>query len=409
MPPTIVIFGATGDLAREKLFPALMRLYHDGGMPKDARVVGFSRRTWNDVEFHAHLEPYLQKLGTPTEISSFLKSVKYHQGNFDDVKSYDALAQKITGPILLYLSIGPDNFKTVIETLKKSKLHEVFNNKDSKILIEKPFGLSSESAQVLDEELLGVCSEEQIYRVDHYLAKAQVMNILNLKLTSPTFGALFDATKLASVHVRLFEDKDIGTRGPSYDKVGALTDVGQNHLLQILATLLATPASADHEEVRRARAEVLTNLMFEDIVCGQYQGYRGHDGVSATSETETYFKLLLQSHLPAHAGIDIVLESGKAMGRAVTDISLTLKDGSHKMIEIQPHVVSEGFTDDIAKELHKNSGEAYEKLFADALEHNDELFPSLEEIVAAWAVIDEAKKVNKLSEVRIYPKGSLHI
>ncbi len=377
-PHTIVIFGGTGDLAREKLFPALEGLWKKGQLSATS-IIGFGRRQWDFEDFHAHL------FGYHAYDPEFLKLVCYHQGNFDDVRSFDELASKLKGPVLFYLSIGPDKYETVIETFSRSKAALSFENPQTRLLIEKPFGLSLEGAVRLEEKILGMCGEDQVMRVDHYLAKEEVVRMAALRRAGEPLEAGEKRAKKGSgpvsVALRIFEKKDIGTRGESYDHVGALVDVGQNHLLQVLATFLL--------EAHVSRAEALSSLVMLNCARGQYEGYAAHKGVAPGSETETYFRLELESMLPRWAGVRFVLEAGKTLGLSAADITLTYEDGTQHVINVQ------------------EKANAYEKVFAAAFAGDHAPFPTMQEIRASWIIAEHARSIMRQKPLATYPKGWL--
>ncbi len=407
MSQTIVIFGATGDLSREKLFPALFNLFKEGSL-EDTNIVAFGRREWVDKDFHEYVYPYIEKRGNKKEINSFLKFVSYEKGTFDDLSGYQELSKKISDIALFYLAVSPEHYETIISKIKESNLKKVFKNQKSKILIEKPFGLDLEKAKILEKKLRDMCDEDQIYRIDHYLAKSQVLNMLELKLNNSDFVEFFNNKNIKEISIRLFEKKDIGTRGISYDNVGALVDVGQNHLLQVLATTLMVPDVFEPDTVRSSRMKVLFNLQVVDIIKGQYQGYLAHTGVKKNSKTETYFKIKLKSKDEDLKGIDINIESGKAMEKDLVEIECLDHENKSFKIEIQPEHSVVGFDKEITKALSKKRKEAYEQLFFDALRTNNELFPSFEEIVQAWEIVRKAEEKFK-GELMIYKKNKYFI
>ncbi|HVU80251.1 MAG TPA: hypothetical protein VHD37_02705, partial [Candidatus Paceibacterota bacterium] len=275
-----VLFGATGDLAQRKIMPALCAL----SAVHDLDVVAFSRRPWSDEEYRNFIAPSLKRCD-PATSRTFLERVRYAQGTFDDARAFAALKEKVSGEAVFHLAVQPEFYLPIIEHLGKAGLQR-------KLLIEKPFGQGSESAQALEKAIEKYFPPDHIYRVDHYLGKEGLDAVLDARRHDADFENSLGKDRVAKVICRIEESLTVAGRGEFYDGVGALRDVGQNHLLQMLAAvIMELPAHEDGLPQARARALASLEPRAADAVRGQYRGYREEDGVAAGSQTETYFKI----------------------------------------------------------------------------------------------------------------------
>jgi len=349
IPTVFVIFGATGDLVEKKLFPALFNLYLRNKLPPLFRIIGFSRRDFSQEQFRNFVHNILKKRTNfnNERVSSFLNLISYHKGDFTKTREYKSLA-KMLGVIdkdwrvcsnkLFYLAVPPAFYKTIFLHLAKSGLTIPCGPDEgwTRVLVEKPFGHDLKTAEELDLLLSKLFKEEQIYRIDHYLAKEMLQNILNFRFSNNLFEGSWNNTNIEKIHVRLHEKIGVEGRGSFYDGLGALRDVGQNHLLQMLALVtMERPDSLSAEEVRKKRAKILEKIIIPDqefirknTYRAQYKGYREIKGVLPNSTTETYFKLKMYLSDPRFLGIPLILESGKRMVKQVKDITITFK---HKL------------------------------------------------------------------------------
>ncbi len=400
MNPTIItIFGATGDLMAKKIVPALFNLFQENKLSFDSaqdkpkfKIIGFSRREISEVQFRE-----LVKKIVPNAPKSFLDLFFYQQGHFNQKESYKQLSKillktdekwKTCSNKLFYLAVPPNFYEEICKFLASSGLTiPCVAEPDgtltgwTRVIIEKPFGKDLKTAQKLDELLGKFFQEQQIYRIDHYLAKDMLQNILTYRLANNLFGKNWDKSRIEKIEISLLEKLGVEDRGAFYDGVGALRDVGQNHLLQMLALVaMERPKDFSSESIRSNRAKILekVNLIPSqgNNFRSQYEGYRKIKGVSPKSETETYFKIKLSIDDDRWRGIPITLESGKRMPEIKKDIVITLKDGNEFIFSIK----SDSGTSQYVKE--------YERLLLDCIAGDQTLFVSTKEVKAMWKVID---------------------
>lgn len=467
-PTTFIIFGVTGDLAQKKLFPALLHLYSGGIMPPLFRIVGVSRRDMDDTGFRDFAKKtifpsseYDQKI-----IDEFLSKVSYVQGQFDDNKLYAKLSghlEKVDETFkscsnkLFYLSVPPSLYELILTNLSFSGLtipckEDWVGKSDSlvgwtRVLIEKPFGENIETARRLDKLLGSLFEEEQIFRIDHYLAKETIQNILTFRFSNTLFEPLWNKDHIQSVEINLLESGLVGRRAPFYDANGALKDVGQNHMLQMLALVaMERPASLHCSDVREMRAATLEQLetFSEESIASctlraQYEGYQKEAGVAVGSETETFFSLETRIDNERWQGVPFFLTSGKALAENATEITLHFKDPDPASFLPEQHSAQEhndltfciqpnegisllfwtkvpGFEKKIEpKKLSFSYGDspelqkipdAYERVLYDCIEGDQTLFTSTREVEAEWKFIMSVLNNWKKVPLSTYPKGT---
>ncbi len=434
---TLIIFGATGDLTQRKLLPALFDLHVKQLLPAGFRIVAFSRRALSHDAFRLFAEEALRARRSEgaDHFRSFLDRIFYQQGNFDDAKSYEALAEALiainpaelehASNKMFYLAVPPVYYETILRNLAYSGLTIPWNATGwTRVLIEKPFGNNSETAERLDKLLGLLFKEEQIFRIDHYLAKETIQNILTFRFSNALFEPIWDHRYIDRVHIQLFEAEGVGTRGAFYDGVGALRDVGQNHLLQMLSLIaMEHPGALTAENVRKKRVEVLEALRFfttesaeKNAVRGQYIGYQKEKNVDPESSTETYFRVMAHCDTKRWRSVPFILESGKKMHETKTEISLFFKktesclcppeaEQHHENVltfRIQPEegisllfwAKKPGFQFHLEpkKLFFAYQGgqdnvllpDAYERVLFDCIRGDQLLFTSTEEVSAAW-------------------------
>lgn len=467
LPTILVIFGATGDLARKKIIPALFHLYLAGRLPKIFQVVCYARRPLTDADFYRdHISPSLDQyyLGEtpPLARRTFADFFSYLQGDFNNPADYTALAAKLgvfdqTHNIctnkLFYLSVPPTYYRSIFTNLKNSGLTDPCGETEgwTRVLVEKPFGDNEATARALDEMLSNLFKEEQIYRIDHYLAKEMLQNILTFRFANNLFGQTWNNQLIERIDLRLLERIGVEDRGAFYDAVGALRDVGQNHLLQMLAlATMENPVSFTADAIRSSRTKALRSVakltdsqVLSQTFRAQYEGYRQIAGVKPDSSTETYFKLKTQLTDSAWTGVPITLEAGKRLGQAVKEVVITFRhpspclcpDDRHlyrdriifqlepvESIKINFWAKKPGFLMELEERsldftLHQSEGPRvqyvaeYAKLLLDAIHGDQTFFLSTEEIHQMWQAIDPIVAVWQANGVPLhtYPPDSAQI
>ena len=439
-PSILVVFGPTGDLMARKVVPSLFYLRNKGQLPQKLRVVGFGRREWGDAELRDHVRGILAERAAtadPADVEEFLQLFEYQRGEFHEADSYHDLAKHLGGiqeewgvcsNKLFYLAVPPENYELIFRNLASSGLTIECSDATgwTRVLVEKPFGDDLDTARDLDALLASLFREEQIYRIDHYLAKEMLQGILNFRFTNNLFEHEWNRNAIDSIDITLLESIDANKRGAFYDKVGALRDVGQNHLLQMLALItMDRPASDRADDIRAARAALIESLrpltpaeVASATFRAQYSGFREAAGVRADSGTETYFQLRTHMEGPRWAGVRVTMESGKSMGEACKRIVVTFRQPENCLcpedtpytnrivftlepadqIEIVFFAKKPGFDEEIEERrfsffLYEKAEKAqyveeYAKLMHDAFEGDQTLFVSTREVDAGWAFID---------------------
>jgi len=361
IPTILVVFGINGDLATRKIIPSLWRLFEQNLLGDYFSVIGFSRGDVLNDKFKSSIASAVRNKSNSEirdeKLSRFAELFSYHAGKFEDAAAFRALAQSIEtlekswgicASKLFYLAAPPSTYKPIFENLAGAKLNLPCGGKQgfSRILIEKPFGTDLASAHNLQSLLSAYFKEEQIYRIDHYLFKEIVQGIENFRFSNNLFENTWDNTTIERIDIRLNESIGVEGRGGFYDAVGALRDVGQNHLLTMLATLLMEhPARGNSETIRENRARVMNALLpwtealiQKNTFRAQYKGYLEVGGVREHSDTETYFALKTELDDLRWNGVPIFIEAGKRMAEARKEIVVTLKHPKECLLcEVGPH------------------------------------------------------------------------
>jgi glucose-6-phosphate 1-dehydrogenase len=445
IPTVLVIMGATGDLVTKKIAPALFNLYVKNELPRKLRVIGFSRRNLTDKNFQDRIGAIILKhsklKASSSKLKAFLKLISYHQGEFNTDRDYHSLAKKLSCVNkLFYLSVPPRFIKDIVVKLAHTKLTEPCQDQDgwSRVLVEKPFGKDLPSARELDHLLGKLLKEEQVYRIDHYLAKEMIQNILTFRFSNNIFKKVWSNKFIESIDIRLWETLGVENRGAFYDNLGTLRDVGQNHLLLMMSLLtMDDPLNFSSSQIRAKREEILSSLKQHTTAevktssyRAQYQGYSKIEGVSPRSKTETYFKLQTELTSPRWVGVPITLESGKRMGRVQKEATVTFKhpspclcapDEPHQknkvIFTLEPkegiHIdfwtkkpglvweIEERDFDFILRDKKDRAQytEEYEKLLLDAITGDQTLFLSTKEITEMWRFVDPFEQTWKKGAV----------
>jgi glucose-6-phosphate 1-dehydrogenase len=456
-PCVLVLFGVTGDLASKKLLPAIYDLANRGLLPPGFSLVGFARRDWTDADFvrvtHDAVKAHARTPFREDVWNQLAEGIRFVRGEFDDDVAFDHLAQTLAeldaergtgGNYAFYLSIPPSAFPVVVQQLKRSGLSQPAQPANGvasgqpwrRVVIEKPFGHDLASAQELNAMLDAVFPPSAVFRIDHYLGKETVQNLLAMRFSNTLFEPIWNRSYVDHVQITMAEDIGIGGRAGYYDGIGAARDVIQNHLLQLLAlTAMEEPLSFAAESLRAEKEKVLAAVQIPaDIATGtargQYsagwqggievRGFLEEDGIAADSATETYAALRLTIDNRRWAGVPFYLRTGKRLPTRMTEIAVMFQRAPHLpfdatdtrelgqnalVIRVQP---DEGITlrfgskvpgsamevrdvnMDFAygESFTESSPEAYERLLLDVLIGDPPLFPRQEEVELSWKILD---------------------
>lgn len=447
-PSGMVIFGVTGDLAYKKLLPAIYDLANRGLLPAGFTLVGYGRRDWDKAAFCDYVRGAVEA-GSRTEFREHVwthlaQGIEFVSGGFDDAgfdRLSDALlqldaARGTGGNWAYYLSVPPEFFADICHHLERVGMADGEENTWRRVIIEKPFGHNRKSARILNELVNAVFPEDSVFRIDHYLGKETVQNILALRFANQIFEPMWHAHYIDHVQITMAEDIGLGGRAGYYDGIGAARDVIQNHLLQLLALVAMeepssfSPEALQAEKIKVLRATQPVYPLNKTTARGQYtagwqgseyvKGLREEEGFDPESTTETYAACTLEVNSRRWGGVPFYLRTGKRLGRRVTEIALVFKEAPHQpfddgqtgalgqnavVIRVQP---DEGVTlrfgskvpgsamevRDVnmdfayAEAFTEESPEAYERLILDALLDESSLFPTNEEVELSWGILD---------------------
>ena len=448
-PCGLVIFGVTGDLSRKKLMPAVYDLANRGLLPPGFSVVGFARRDWADQDFaqivHDSVRSYSRTAFREEVWRQLAEGIRFVPGDFNDDNAFETLKKTIEeldrergtgGNHAFYLSIPPRFFADVIGQLKEHGLAEPSQDSWRRVVVEKPFGSDLETARELNGIISEVFPSGSVFRIDHYLGKETVQNILAMRFSNTLFEPIWNANYVDHVQITMAEDIGIGGRAGYYDGIGAARDVIQNHLLQLMAlTAMEEPTSFDARNLRVEKQKVLESVELPrrlDLATarGQYTegwsggvkvaGYKQEQDIPQDSRTETYAAIKLHIGSRRWAGVPFYLRAGKRLGRRVTEVAVVFKRAPHLpfsdtateeltqnalVIRVQP---DEGVTmrfgskvpgtsmeiRDVTMDFAyggsftESSPEAYERLILDVLLGEEPLFPRHEEVELSWKILD---------------------
>lgn len=459
---TFVLFGATGDLAQRKLFPALYNLYLDEKLPETVSIIGLGRKSYSDEEFQSKVEKsldaYSRRSVQPESLQEFLKKFRY--GIFDATErdSYHQLNELveerenelgIPQNRLFYLSVAPSLIDVITSSLHTSGVTQ--SKGWNRLIVEKPFGQNLETARTLNQNLRKVFNENEIYRIDHYLGKPMVQNLRTLVLANPVLGSLLNHDGISNVQITASETVGVENRADYYDHAGAVRDMVQNHLLQlVMMTAIHLPDGLMGNESRIKKTEIMESLQpilkenaYRNIVRGQYEpgeikgasvaGYREEPGVGELSKNDTYFAARIDIDHPSWKGIPFYIRTGKRMKAKSTQIVIEFENKAMDSLELQgasPNLVMLEISpnDSISLRINlkdassnqfkpvwtnlstnsEHQPEAYELLLYDALRGNSTFFADWQEVELSWEWIQPVLEAfqEDLLPLHFYPAGS---
>ncbi|MCG6912779.1 glucose-6-phosphate dehydrogenase [bacterium BMS3Abin03] len=447
-PLIVVIFGASGDLAHHELLPSLYALKQKKLLPDKFAIIGFAMEKWSDDEYREEMHGMVKKLDEYDEKTwkEFAGMVYYTPGEFDDatLKTYESLKKKIQqvqkqneikDNILFHLSAPPDFYSTIIQKLSTSKLAKS-NEGWRRVIIEKPFGEDEKSARELDKEIHKVFEEHQIFRIDHFLGKETVQNMLVFRFANPGFEPIWNRNYIDNIQITVAEDIGIRKRGAFYEKTGVLRDMVQNHLFQLMCmAAIEPPVNFDAHSLRTETVKVLDSVcqinQERDVVLGQYDSgtvdgkkanaYRDEDKVNKDSNAPTYAAIRIFLDNWRWAGVPFYLRTGKRLEQKLTEVTIRFKPTPHLMFQtnkreerkhniltfrLQPNEgifysftakrpgadltlqpVNLIFNYNEAFEI-KETPSSYQWLLHDAMQGDQTLFPRAEWIYKSWSIID---------------------
>ncbi|MFZ1684028.1 MAG: glucose-6-phosphate dehydrogenase [Candidatus Zixiibacteriota bacterium] len=470
-PFAFVIFGASGDLTQRKLVPALYNLWLDGFLPKPFAVVGFARRQKTDEQFRAEMTEAItsfsrRKPESRESLQQFISQLSYVPGAFGETADYQTLRnqlmalsseRRVPDNRLFYLATPPDAFDDIISNLKNSGLVSRHSEEEpwSRVIVEKPYGHDEQSAQELNEIAYRVFKEKQIYRIDHYLGKETVQNILVLRLGNAIFEPLWNRRYIDHVQISVAESLGVGSRAGYFEQAGIIRDMIQSHIMQVF-TLIAMepPAAFEATAIRDEKVKVLRSLrkfspeeVAVNVVRGQYAagsvggedvvGYRQEQNVAPGSMTDTYVAMKLSIDNWRWSGVPFYLRSGKRLPKRVTEVSIVFKAPPLRLFEaagceaLSPNILrlriqpQEGISLSFGAKapgqavtvapvrmdfMYSNSfaeatAEAYERLILDALVGDSTLFARDDEVSLSWRVVDSIIKQFPNLPLHSYPAG----